>query len=305
MRMRSKCVRLAAVVLAVCLLCGCAVKLTREQSGRQLQFYYCRESSGYHTNTGALAAELTACEAETPEQLLAQYLQGASKPELCLPPGVDERCVVVSCSGGVLTLQLPAADDQMDSVLAAACLTLTMTQLDTVNAVCIARADRRATQTDGPYTAESFLLYDAAAESPEYTLRLYYPDYKTGLLVEKTQLVESTDPAQLPALALQALISGTVPANVLRAVPAGTQVLDISVSGGTASVILSEDFKSCDTSQTRAENAVRSITATLCALDEIHEVQLSVIGQTGLACFDITQPVTPEATWYAEQPVQE
>ena len=39
---------------------------------------------------------------------------------------------------------------------------------------------------------------------------------------------------------------------------------------------------------------------TLCALDSITAVQLSVIGETGLTYYDISQPITPQADWYAE-----
>ena len=105
---------------------------------------------------------------------------------------------------------------------------------------------------------------------------------------------------QLPLLALQALVSREVPVNLTRAIPYRTQVLDLSVTNGSASVVLSDDFMGCDTSAQQAANAVRSIAATLCALDGITAVQLSVIGETGLTYYDISQPIAPQADWYAE-----
>ena len=54
------------------------------------------------------------------------------------------------------------------------------------------------------------------------------------------------------------------------------------------------------TSARQAANAVRSIAATLCALDGVTAVQLSVIGETGLTHYDISQPIAPQADWYAE-----
>lgn len=124
-----------------------------------------------------------------------------------------------------------------------------MTQLESVRSVAFLRTAQP--QTDGPYTADDFVLLDASAENPEYAVRLFYPD-KNGLLTPVTTVLACTDPDQLPLLALQALIRATVPVNLSRVVPAGTQVMDISVSDGTASVVLSDQFMSCDTSAARA-----------------------------------------------------
>ena len=148
-------------------------------------------------------------------------------------------------------------------------------------------------------TADQFLLYDASADQPEYAVRLYYPD-RDGLLTAREAVVRTADPEQLPLLALQALVSREVPVNLTRAIPYRTQVLDLSVTNGSASVVLSDDFMSCDVSAQQAANAVRAIAATLCALDSITAVQLSVIGETGLTYYDISQPITPQADWYAE-----
>lgn len=111
---------------------------------------------------------------------------------------------------------------------------------------------------------------------------------------------DSCEDGTLPLLALQALVSREVPVNLTRAIPYRTQVLDLSVTNGSASVVLSDDFMSCDVSAQQAANAVRAIAATLCALDSITAVQLSVIGETGLTYYDISQPITPQADWYAE-----
>lgn len=110
-------------------------------------------------------------------------------------------------------------------------------------------------------------------------------------------MLACTDPDQLPLLALQALIRATVPVNLSRVVPAGTQVMDISVSDGTASVVLSDQFMSCDTSAARA-GSVRSIAATLCDLSGVTAVRLSVIGESGLTYYDISEPIVPRRTGF-------
>lgn len=75
-----------------------------------------------------------------------------------------------------------------------------MTQLESVQSVAFLRTAQP--QTDGPYTADDFVLLDALAENPEYAVRLFYPD-KNGLLTPVTTVLACTDPGQLPLLALQ------------------------------------------------------------------------------------------------------
>lgn len=237
------------------------------------------------------------CPDERPDAVLQQYLTAPAGEGFSLPDGLSSSCAFDSCEDGTLTLLLDeTAPEGLPASLAAACLTLTMTQLDGVDRVRLVRTQR---QTEATYTADQFLLYDASADQPEYAVRLYYPD-RDGLLTAREAVVRTADPEQLPLLALQALVSREVPVNLTRAIPYRTQVLDLSVTNGSASVVLSDDFMSCDVSAQQAANAVRAIAATLCALDSITAVQLSVIGETGLTYYDISQPITPQADWYAE-----
>ena len=294
--------RLLALFLGLNLLCGCAAG-TITRSSDQILFYYCRADLQSGDQAGALATEPAGIgPSAEPEQVLARYLNGPQDETLILPLQKDTACTVDSLRGGALTLRLEGqtvlAETVQDS-LAAACLTLTMLQLDGVETVSLVRVSEKSEQLDGPYTADSFLLADASAQNPEYAVSLYYPG-RNGLLVERTQILNASDASQLPALALQALISGT-PVNPERAVPAATQVLDFSITDATANVVLSDAFMACDTSDAAARGAVRSITATLCALDGIASVQLSVIGEAGLNFIDISRPISPQPDWYAPQ----
>ena len=289
--------RLIAVLLAVCMLCGCSAAVyIRGSEEPQLQFYYCASGSG-DAQTAAFVTQTVSVPDSSSASILAQYLDGPAGEGAALPDGLAGSCVFSSCEDGTLTLLLSdPAPDGVQASMAAACLTLTMTQLDDVERVRLVREHRK---TEVTYTADQFLLYDTSADLPEYTVRLYYPD-KDGLLAAREAVVRTADPEQLPLLALQALVSREVPVNLFRAIPYRTQVLDLSTANGSASVVLSDDFMSCDTSAQQAANAVRSIAATLCALGGITAVQLSVIGETGLTYYDISQPIAPQADWYAE-----
>lgn len=274
MRKNRKKLRLLALLLAALTLCGCsAAAAVRRPAQPQLQLYYCRKDSG-DTKTGVLGTQEVPAQTD-PAALLETYLQGPEDEALALPFTPGDTCAVESLQDGVLTLRLElrAAGDIRTSLIYA-CLTCTMTQLESVQSV-------------------------ASAENPEYAVRLFYPD-KNGLLTPVTTVLACTDPGQLPLLALQALIRATVPVNLSRVVPAGTQVMDISVSDGTASVVLSDQFMSCDTSAARAGSAVRSIAATLCDLSGVTAVRLSVIGESGLTYYDISEPIVPQTDWFSE-----
>ena len=53
-------------------------------------------------------------------------------------------------------------------------------------------------------------------------------------------------------------------------------------------------------SAARAGGAVRSIAATLCDLSGVTAVRLSVIGESGLTYYDISEPITPQPAWFSE-----
>lgn len=292
---------LLALGLVLALLCGCAaVQTVRSAAQPQLTLYYCRTDGLCATGTGALGTEqVAAADYTTPQALLERYLQGPQTAELALPEGLRGTSSVVDVTDGLVTVCLGgAAQTQLAQTLTAACLTLSLSQLEGIQAVQLEQIAARQTLLQGPYTTEDFVLYDTAADSPESPVTLYYPD-AYGKLKKVQSVVDGTDPDQLPLLAVQALITGAVPYELVRAVPQGTQVLDISVSGETASVILSEAFMNCDTSPLRAANAARAITATLCELSGIEAVQLSIIGDSGLTHYDISQPLRPTAQWFA------
>lgn len=300
--MRKQRGALLALFLVLALLCGCAaVQSVRGAAQPQLTLYYCRTESACATRTGALGSEQITAEYSTPQALLERYLQGPQTAGLALPAGLSAKCSVSDVTDGLVTLRLAATTQtQLERSLMAACLTLSLTQLEGVTGVQLEQNSARQTLLQGPYTAEDFVLYDEAAESPETLVWLYYPDVY-GKLKRSQTAVDGAEPEQLPLLTLQALIEGTVPYELVRAVPQGTQVLDISVSGETASVILSEEFMNCDTTPLRASNAARAITATLCALEGIEAVQLSIIGGSELSNYDISQPLSPDALWYAQE----
>ena len=182
--------------------------------------------------------------------------------------------------------------------LAAAGLTMTLTQLDSVDAVQIrtpsgallGRASMR-------WTRDSFLLQDTSWLYPERTVQLYFAGANGKLQAEK-RAISYESPEDLPENTLQALLSGPESDQLQSPVPAGTKLLDVRVTGTLCTAVLSEEFSACDTGREAASLAVRSVVATLCALSEIEQVQLQLQSGEDLVYCSIAQPLKPEWSWY-------
>lgn len=79
-------------------------------------------------------------------------------------------------------------------------------------------------------------------------------------------------------------------------IPENTQLHSVTVEDGLCTIDLSAEFLS-DTDQLRL--SVRSIVASVCALEGIDRAQITVDGQTpGGDYQDLFQPLTPNSNWY-------
>ena len=166
MRKNRKKLRLLALLLAALTLCGCsAAAAVRRPAQPQLQLYYCRKDSG-DTKTGVLGTQEVPAQTD-PAALLETYLQGPEDEALALPFTPGDTCAVESLQDGVLTLRLElrAAGDIRTSLIYA-CLTCTMTQLESVQSVAFLRTAQPQPQTDGPYTADDFVLLRRLGREP-------------------------------------------------------------------------------------------------------------------------------------------
>lgn len=202
--MRKKKLRLLAVLLAACMLCSCSAPVYPAAPMNRSFSSITAPAKARIPGSAALAARPVSVPDERPDAVLQQYLTAPAGEGFSLPDGLSSSCAFDSCEDGTLTLLLDeTARRVFRASLAAACLTLTMTQLDGVDRVRLVRTHR---QTEATYTADQFLLYDASADQPEYAVRLYYPD-RDGLLAARDAVVRTADPEQLPLLALQALVS--------------------------------------------------------------------------------------------------
>ena len=104
--------------------------------------------------------------------------------------------------------------------------------------------------------------------------------------------------SDLPQLVLEQLLDGPTLQNLVSPIPRGTRCVDVTLTDGVCSVVLSEEFTACDTDEASAALAVRALAATLCELPDVQSVRLSVIGVQDLTYFSIAEPLAPTDDWF-------
>lgn len=297
--------KLCALLLALLLLMGCGASGSTEMAA-PIDFYFCaaeetEENIDFDRASGALAVRTVDLGRQdlTVQAVLERYLA------FCRSGGYgpfpdDLECTAIDLENGVLTLTFNDAFSALSGVdlsLAAAALTMTLTQLDGVGGVSI-RGQSAILSGDWQevFTADDFLLQDTSLVHPEYAVQLYFLD-TAGRLTAQRRVLSCDDRSQLPDLALSALISGPGEPGLMSAVPAGTQVADVSVEGALCTVVLSEDFAACDTDEASAQAAVRAVVLTLCSIEPVERVQLRLLGGSSLEYCAIDAPLAPEPSW--------
>jgi len=302
--MKNSLKRLLPVLLAVLLLCACAPQKLQNPVN-PIRFYYCQAQAQYGGDTGALASEQV--DLGDPEislaDVMALYFAGPVSKELVSPFPAGISCKSVEMDGSTATLLLSDDYSALTGVrltLASACLTLTLSQIDFIKDVQIrTEAGTLSEQGNEDFTVGDFLLKDDSAVNPEQTVTLYFADLAAGRLRAEKRTVSYTASAELPELALRELFAGPSADGLSQAVPSGTELIDVAVSGSQCTVVVSETFADCDTGTVSAQLAVRSIAATLCALEGIDQVKISMLNGQNLKYCDISSPLSPEESWFS------
>lgn len=293
--------RWLALALLLAMLCACAAGAAEDENA--LLLYYRQQGEGaFESPTGALAGEKTALTADTaPQTLLARYLKGPEDQTLATIFPEGALCTLVGLSDGVLTLELNERFTQLSGAvrtLAAAGLTMTLTQLDGVTAVALqAPGIALSGQNQVLLTPEDFLLQDTSWQYPERVVQLYFAGQNGALGMEKRTL-SYVGAELLPQAVLEALLKGPENRQLSSCLPANVNILDVSLSGTLCTVVLSEEFSACDTDRAHAALAVHSIVASLCALSEVEQVQLVLENVEDLQYCSIAAPLSPESDWY-------
>ena len=209
-------VKLCALVLALLLLAGCGASVSVEKT-EPIDFYFCaaeetEQTIDFERPSGALSVQTVDLGRQDISigEILTRYLafcrDGGYGP---FPAGLEYTDLALE--DGVLTLTFNDAFSALSGVdlsLAAAALTMTLTQISDVDGVSI---HGRSTILSGDwqevFTADDFLLQDGSAVHPEYAVQLYFLD-SGGNLTAQRRVLTCDDRSQLPELAMDALLAG-------------------------------------------------------------------------------------------------
>lgn len=298
-------VKLCALVLALLLLAGCGASAGVELVN-PINFYFCVETDGaenadFERPSGALSVQTFDLGRQDISigEILTRYLafcrDGGYGP---FPVGLEYTDLALE--DGVLALTFNDAFSALSGVdlsLAAAALTMTLTQISGVDGVSIhGHSAILSGDWQEVFTADDFLLQDGSAVHPEYAVQLYFLD-AGGNLTAQRRVLTCDDRSQLPELAMDALLAGPDEPGLTCAVPAGTQLADVSVDGALCTVVLSEEFAACDTDEASAQAAVRAVVLTLCSIEPVERVQLQLLGGAGLQYCAIDASIAPDSAW--------
>jgi len=294
---------LAAAVFLSAAVSGCAVPSREENYANPIFFYYCRSDPDYSSRTGALASEVR--DLGDPNisiaDILKQYFSGPRANDLVSPFPAKLSCEDVSIEDGIVTLHLSNEYSSLTGVrlsLASACITMTLSQIDFVKGVQIrTAAGTLSEQANESFSAANFLLQDDSSVNPEQTVTLFFADKRSGKLKTEKRTITYGSQEDLPELALKALFAGPTQPGLSQAIPEGTELVDVSVSSGLCTVVVSETFADCDTDTQTAELAVHSIVSTLCLLDDIDNVKISILNGADLKYCSIKKPLATQEGW--------
>ena len=225
-------IRLCALVLALLLLAGCGASVSVEKT-EPIDFYFCaaeetEQTIDFERPSGALSVQTVDLGRQDISigEILTRYLafcrDGGYGP---FPAGLEYTDLALE--DGVLALTFNDAFSALSGVdlsLAAAALTMTLTQISGVDGISIhGRSAILSGDWQEVFTADDFLLQDGSAVHPEYAVQLYFFD-AGGNLTAQRRVLTCDDRSQLPELAMDALLAGPDEPGLTCAVPAGTQL---------------------------------------------------------------------------------
>ena len=295
--------RVVLLLLALLLLgSACRKAAIRPEPEHPFSFFYCR-SRTQQGDDGVICAEQRDIDpTQTPPMdWLRDYFAGPEDAALRspFPEGTQPLDFYTYRSVGYLMISREAATlEGLDRTLAFACAAKTLFALDGLQAVSITVQGAEQSAT---VFRQDIVLRDSVLNVETRELVLYYMDSETGLLQAQRQSVTGLQAKAMPQYALDALQKEPTQDGLLPVLPEAATLLSVSLAEGVCTADYSEALMSDDVEAAAREAAVRAVVATLCALDGVYAVRITVAGK-GLSAYGFAsdEPLTPSADWFSE-----
>ena len=277
--------RMISLLCAVSLLLTATVGCMEYSAPGDYAVYCCvAEPKGGEDAVCAVASSA----AEETEELLAMALL----QELCAmdhdryrsPLPKDTKVLGVTIENGIAEVNFSeeyARLFDMELTLANSCVALTLCQIAGVDRVRILVGGKPPTHGESLLSGDQMLLRSMDQENRRLQLRLFYPSKATGELVPERYVMELQEGESRVAAVIAALQEKPKDPELLAVLPKGAAVVASRVEEGICYVTLSKNFLE-DIPKTlhEQENVIYSVVKSLCSVNDIQAVQITVEGET-------------------------
>ncbi|MCL2084071.1 MAG: GerMN domain-containing protein [Oscillospiraceae bacterium] len=231
----------------------------------------------YYIDGSGKAGPLQAVVLQIEESDIAGIASAMSAP----PPGShlvsaveDVYCEGFALDGADLTLSLSAAYAELnglDRTLADACIVMTFTALPWVDRV---RVEVDGGMETGYMDADYFLLDDTITPVvAEYDIQ-YISELTSELVSERRQFI-IRDGVSLERCLFDEMLKAAAGSGMIPVVPPKTRLISSSLSGGTLTLVLSQDFADGEPSDPRlAAMYIRGLAESFFAIEGIERIKL-------------------------------
>lgn len=278
-------VLLPLFVLLALLLAACVDQAEQEGEAGYLLYYPAADlgsvagGDAIVTRTLTIPGSESLTTAELAEQLLTALLDGAPDSFVTAPMPDGTELLELSVLGSWARVDFSrhyARLAGIDLTLADYCVTLTLTQIEGVNAVSITSGGRelayRKTQT---LTAADPLLSTREDALRPIAVSLYFLDEESGALRAETQVLALYEGQTRVNAVLEALAEGPESDGLEALLPEDFRVLSARVEEDTCYLNLPDGADLGTAPRLSVESLVRS----LCSLDAVERVQFAVDGE--------------------------
>ena len=294
--------RVLALLLAVLLLLtGCVPTTGRKEDTLHLFYEVSSQNAGGEDIIKSVAVDWADYKGKPIEEqvreVLDRLLQGDRQKGLLSP--MPAGTVLQDCGfrGSAMWVDFSGAYGQlsgMELTIADYCVTLSLTQLPGVYAVSITVNGQDLAYRDRQrFAAAEALLTSSEDVMRNMTVRLYFPD-AAGQLSPETRTLAMYEGESLVQHLLQALQEGPVQENLTPLLPEDFSVLGIWMEEETCCLNLAaEEVKGWSFATT--DRVLRGLTASLCSVRNVRQVQILVDGQVQptLGGVNISEPLFP------------
>jgi len=277
---------------------GCAAPTVEEPEG--LKLWFLSESRLWSVDSVALDTCIYSGEESVPALVQALLAGPTAESGLISPIPAETELLSWELDEGILYIDLSRPYDTLaglELTLADYCITLTLVQLEEIDAVCITVNGSPIRYRERQILRGDDVVFSGAEEEPvELSAPLYFRRAGSGQLGFELRIFRLTE-SQLPTMAvLEALLAGPEDEGLVPLIPQEVEIYSARVESGICYV----DFSAAlmETVPLDEESQVlilSSVVETLCALEAVSMVQILVEGEpvSHYGMVDVSQPLEP------------